>query len=56
MHKFQNYVLQLKTVEYNRRISAGELTVQEAIDEMYELCDKYAVAVQNDFKHIFKEW
>lgn len=55
-HKFKNYVLQMKTAEYSRKIATGEINVNQAIDEIYSLCDKYALAVQSDFKKIFKEW
>ncbi len=55
-HRFQNFVLQLKSAEYSQKISLGLMTTQVAIDEMYQLCEKYALAVQQDFKVIFKEW
>ncbi|AFM03585.1 hypothetical protein Fleli_1147 [Bernardetia litoralis DSM 6794] len=55
-HKFSNFVLQLKSSEYRRKIAAKTLSIEEAIDELYELCSKYAIAVQEDFKQIFKTW
>ncbi|MEO1655010.1 MAG: hypothetical protein AAFU64_15790 [Bacteroidota bacterium] len=55
-HRFQNFVLQMKIAEYKQKIELGLMTVSEAVDDMYELCSKYALAVQNDFKEIFKEW
>ncbi|MGD1845103.1 MAG: hypothetical protein ACFB10_06885 [Salibacteraceae bacterium] len=55
-HQFQNFVLQMKTAEFSRKISNGQISTEAAVDELYELCRKYAVAVQSDFKTIFKEW
>ncbi len=55
-YKFQNYVLQMKTAEYSRKINSGDMTPKEAIDDMYALCEKYALAVKFDFQNIFKEW
>ncbi|MBL6449067.1 hypothetical protein JMN32_22335 [Fulvivirga sp. 29W222] len=55
-HKFQNFVLQMKTAEYQSKISSGELPLEKAIDELHQLCEKYVVAVQSDFKKIFKDW
>lgn len=55
-HQFKNYVLQVKSSEYSKKIEAGELKINQAIDELYALCEKYALAVQSDFKKIFNEW
>mgnify|MGYP001806416397 CR=1 FL=1 len=55
-HKFQNFVLQMKTAEYARKIASDSLTPQQAVDEIYALCEKYSLAVHNDLKVIFKEW
>lgn len=55
-HRFRNFVLQMKSAEYNKKISSGALTPEQAIDDMYQICEKYAAAVQIDFKQIFKEW
>jgi len=55
-HYFKNFVLQMKSTEYKRKIENGDLTLEEAMDDLYQLCEKYAIAVQNDFKIIFKEW
>ncbi len=55
-HKFKNFVLQMKSEQYRKSIAAGKMTHRQAIDELYDLCEKYAVAVQNDFRIIFKEW
>jgi hypothetical protein len=55
-YKCRNFVLQMMTEEYKNKISTGRITVEQAIDEMYQTCEKYALAVQNDFKQIFKAW
>ncbi len=55
-HKYRNYVLQMKVHQANQDIVSNMLSVEEAIDELYEICDKYAMAVQTDFKEIFKTW
>ncbi len=55
-HYFKNFVLQMKSNEYQRKIDRGVLTVEDATEDLYQLCEKYAIAVQNDFKEIFKEW
>ncbi len=56
--KFQytNYVLQAQITQIQNLIKEGKLTQNAAIDKLYELCSKYALAVQNDFKQIFKSW
>lgn len=55
-HSFQNFVLQLKGNELNKKIIQGTLSLEQAIDDLYTLCEKYTLAVQRDFKQIFKEW
>ncbi len=55
-HNFKNFVLQMKSSEYSRKIAAGTITTQKAVDEMHELCIKYSYAVAEDMKEIFKQW
>ena len=55
-HRFQNFVLQMKSADYKRQIEENTMSIEEAIDDLYKLCEKYAIAVQKDFKVIFKEW
>lgn len=55
-HRFRNFVLQMKSAEYKQKIEQGNMSILEAIEDMHELCSKYALAVQSDFKEIFKEW
>ena len=55
-HKYRNYVLQTKIHQLRKEISYNKITINKAIDDLYELCSKYARAVQVDFKQIFKTW
>ncbi len=55
-HNYGNYVLQMKIHQAKKEVAAGTTPVNKAIDDIYELCSKYALAVQNDFKTIFKTW
>lgn len=55
-HQFRNYVLQKTIYQMRQEISQGRLTYAQAIDQVYELCSKYALAVQSDFREIFKTW
>lgn len=55
-HNYQNYVLQTKTYQMQKDISRGRISTEKAIDDLYTLCSKYALAVQKDFKQIFKTW
>ncbi len=55
-HNYKNYVLQTKIHQIRKDISNGRISMDNAIDDLYELCFKYALAVQIDFKQIFKTW
>ncbi len=55
-HNFRNYVLQTRTYQLRKSVTNKQITMQKAINELYELCSKYALAVQADFKIIFKTW
>lgn len=55
-HKFRNYVLQMKVHHARREINENSITLEDAIESLYTLCQKYIYAVQNDFEDIFKEW
>ncbi len=49
-------MLQTRTYQMQKDVASGKMTKKQAIDELYSLCTKYALAVQNDFKQIFKSW
>lgn len=55
-HSYKNYVLQVRTYQLHKEIVSGKITQSEAIDDLYALCSKYALAVQHDFRMIFKTW
>ena len=55
-HSYKNYVLQTKIHQLRKDVNTKRVTVDDAINELYELCSKYSLAVQTDFKQIFKTW
>ncbi len=55
-HTFANYVLRMKTFKFSNKIKNGEVSVEEAVDELYDLASKYSRSVQKDFKTIFRNW
>jgi len=55
-YEFKNYVLQVQLHQLRKDIRTGRLKVEEAIQDLYDLCSKFPIAVQTDFKHIFQTW
>jgi hypothetical protein len=55
-HNYQNYVLQMKVHQACKDVASQKVTVNEAIDSLYGISLKYALAVQTDFTTIFKTW
>ncbi|NCQ13181.1 MAG: hypothetical protein GW810_00035 [Flavobacteriales bacterium] len=55
-HNFQNYVLQMIVDQTVQQVKDAKLTELQAISDLHNLCNKYALAVQNDLKSIFKDW
>jgi len=55
-HTYTNYVLQTNIHQLRREVIQNKKTLEVAIDELYELCSKYAVPVQLDIKKIFINW
>ena len=55
-HKYKNYVLQTKIHQLRKDISSQKISIDNAVDNLYELCSKYALAVRNDLSQIFKTW
>lgn len=55
-YEFKNYVLQLRIYQIRKDIEHGRTTLDKSIDQLYDLCRKYSLAVQADFKEIFKTW
>ena len=55
-HKFKNFVLQLRVYQLHKDIMANKIDEDKALDELYLLCSKYALVVQEDMRAIFKSW
>ncbi len=55
-HEFKNYVLQMKIYQMRKDIAAGKTNTENAVEALYDLCVKYALAVQPDCQTIFKSW
>jgi len=55
-HNYSNFVLQMKVHQANKDVASNTVSVSDAVKSLYEICDKYALAVQNDCKLIFKTW
>jgi len=55
-HTYKNFVLQLQLHQIQKDVKTNKTTVLQAVDIIYNLCLKYALAVQEDLKVIFKNW
>ncbi len=55
-HDYRNYVLQMKIHQAQKDVASKKISTDEAVGQLYDLCSKYAFAVQYDFKTIFKTW
>lgn len=55
-YEFKNYVLQVQLHQLRKDIRNGRLKVEDAIQDLHDLCLKFPIAVQTDFKHIFQTW
>ncbi|ACF12540.1 hypothetical protein Ctha_0069 [Chloroherpeton thalassium ATCC 35110] len=55
-HQFRNYVLQVQLHQTKKEVRSGKLSVERAVQNLYNLCLRVPLAVQTDFKQIFKEW
>jgi hypothetical protein len=55
-HQYRNFALQMKLSQARKEVLSGHVKLDKAVDQIYELCAKYAVAVQNDLLQIFKTW
>ncbi len=56
VHTYKNFVLQLQLHQIQKDVKTNKTTVLQAVDIIYNLCLKYALAVQEDLKVIFKNW
>lgn len=55
-HQYTNYVLQVQTHQLRKDVVNNIYTEDQAVEKLHALCTKYALAVQFDFKQIFKTW
>lgn len=55
-YELKNLVLQLRVEQAKRDIQSAKCTVKDAINEIYDLCVKYELAVINDMKIIFGDY
>ena len=53
--ELNNFVLQMKITQAKKDIKKGKKTIDNAVDEIYSLCQKYALAVKQDMEMIFNE-
>ncbi len=52
--KIKNYVLQMQIDQIRRSIKYSRMTVEQGVDKLYNICNKYHAILQNDIKLIFK--
>ena len=55
-HKMEKFVLQLQIDRVGKKIEASEMSLNEAVDELYGYFEKYPKGFQSDLKQIFKSW
>jgi len=55
-HTYKNYVLQMKIANARKNVMENTESIENAIDSIFVLCQKYSYAVYSDFVEIFKEW
>ncbi len=55
--KLTNFILQMKVTNARKKIKEGSLSLSDAIDEIYDLCEKYqkAIGMENDIRQIFNQ-
>ena len=52
--EFESFALQMKINQIKRFIEFGTKTIDDGVDELYTLCEKYSVATMKDIKRVFK--
>ncbi len=53
-HKYDNYVFQTKIHQLRKGVKAEKVTISDAINDLYELCVKYAASIRTDLSQIFE--
>ena len=52
--EFKNFILQLRVTQAQKDVQKDNMEIDQAIEEIHELCEKYLIVVQDDLKSIFK--
>ncbi len=52
--KLDNFVLQMQIDQTRRAIDSSRMTLEEGVDKIHALCEKYSLAVYPDMQTIFK--
>lgn len=55
-HQYSNFVLQMKVHQACKDVTSDKVSIDDAVDALFEICKKYTLAVQADCKTIFKTW
>ena len=53
-HKMEKFVLQLQVDRVAKKLASGDISEEQAIDELYSYFEKYSKGFQSDLKDIFK--
>ena len=55
-HKMDKFVLQLQVDKVHKGVESGQMSMEEAIDYLYEYFAKYPKGFVSDLKAVFKTW
>jgi len=55
-YQFTNYVLQIHIHKARKDVLSKKITMNTAVDNLYQLCTKYSLAVVSDLKAVFGKW
>ncbi len=55
-HTMSKYVLQLQIDRVSKKIEAGDMTIEEGVDYLYEYFSRYPKGFKSDLQTIFKSW
>ncbi len=55
--RLTNFILQMKVTNARKKIKEGSLSLSDAINEIYDLCEKYqkAIGMADDIRQIFNQ-
>jgi len=53
--KLENFVLQMKVDQTKRAIQSSNITIDQGVAKIYDLCVKYSLAVKKDMETIFNQ-